>query len=45
MRNKAVKTILMLGASIFTFFAVATSASACGYSFYQPKEPKCLRDK
>ncbi|KZL89458.1 cyclic lactone autoinducer peptide [Clostridium magnum] len=45
MRNKMFKAMMMLGASIFTFFALATSASACGYGFYQPKEPKCLRDE
>lgn len=45
MKNKLMKGIVTLGASIFTVIAFATSASACGWSFYQPKEPKCLREK
>lgn len=45
MKNKIFKGMLVLGASIFTFFALTTSASACGFGFYQPKEPKCLRDE
>lgn len=46
MRNfkmKALKGIMLLAASLCTFFALSTSASACLFSFYQPKEPKCLR--
>jgi hypothetical protein len=45
MKNKIFKVMLTLGASVFTFFALSTSASACVYGFYQPKEPKCLRDE
>lgn len=43
MKNKILKGMMVLGASIFTFFALSTSVSACGWGFYQPKEPKCLR--
>nr|WP_242990678.1 cyclic lactone autoinducer peptide [Clostridium tetanomorphum] len=32
-------------AGAFTFFALSTSASACIWSYYQPKEPKCLQEK
>jgi hypothetical protein len=45
MKNKILRVILTLGSSVFTFFAVSTSASACTFSFYQPEEPKCLREE
>ncbi|OFI05843.1 hypothetical protein CLOACE_15380 [Clostridium acetireducens DSM 10703] len=45
MKNKLFKKLLGLGAGVFTFFALATSASACTCSFYQPKEPKALREE
>jgi len=45
MKNKILKGIMVLGASIFTVFAFSISVSACGWSFYQTKEPKCLRDE
>ncbi|MCT8978566.1 cyclic lactone autoinducer peptide [Clostridium sp. CX1] len=42
---KALKCMMMLAASAFTFFALSTSASACTWGFYQPEEPKCLREE
>lgn len=45
MKNKLGKNLISLGATIFTTFAKRTSASACTFSSYQPKEPKCLREK
>ena len=44
-QNKILKGVLMLATSFFAFCALSTSASACGWSLYQPKEPKCLRDE
>lgn len=44
MKNKMMKVLVTLGAALCTFFALSTSASACGFGFYQPEEPKCLRD-
>lgn len=44
-QNKILKGVLMLATSFFTFFALSTSASACIWCTYQPKEPKCLRDE
>lgn len=43
MKNKILKGMMVLGASLFTFFALSTSASACTWCFYQAEEPKCLR--
>lgn len=39
------KKIANLIADFFRFFAFSTSASACVFSSYQPKEPKCLREE
>ena len=43
MKNKLVKNLVTLCATMFTLFAMTVSASACTFSFYQPEEPKCLR--
>lgn len=45
MKNRLIKGIVALSASVFTLFAFSTSASACGWAFYQPEEPKCLRER
>lgn len=45
MKNRLFKGMMMLSATIFTFFAFATSASACAWASYQPEEPECLREK
>lgn len=45
MKNKLVSSLLTLSATVFTFFAMTISASACTFSLYQPEEPKCLREK
>ncbi len=39
------KKIANLISDFFRFFAFSTSASACGWSSYQPEEPKCLREE
>ncbi len=33
------------GATVLTFLATATSASACVWGTYQPVEPKALREE
>ncbi|MFT9496393.1 cyclic lactone autoinducer peptide [Anaerosolibacter sp.] len=45
MKNKVFMTLTVLGASLLTFFATTTSASACLWGWYQPSEPKLLKDK
>lgn len=45
MKKRFMRIIMGLGASIFTLFALSTSASACFIATYQPKEPKCLREE
>lgn len=39
------KKILMLVATIATVFASVMATSACFFAWYQPEEPKCLRDE
>lgn len=39
------KKILMLAAAIATLVASSVATSACYFSFYQPEEPKSLRDE
>ncbi|MGL5381308.1 cyclic lactone autoinducer peptide [Clostridium sp.] len=41
MNNK----VLMAVAAVATVFASVLATSACAWSFYQPEEPKCLRDE
>lgn len=43
MNKKLLRTLVALGASLFTFFAFALSASACWWMLYQPEEPKALQ--
>lgn len=45
MGKRFTKAMVMMGAGILTFFAYTTSASACWFGFYQPEEPKCLREE
>lgn len=45
MKNKAIRLVFGLAATIFTFMALSTSASACLWSYYQPKEPECITEK
>ncbi len=43
---KKLNSKLLMGiATIATVFASVVSTSACHWYFYQPKEPKCLRDE
>lgn len=44
MKNKLSKKLVALTASVLTLFAMTTAVSACFWLFYQPEEPKCLRD-
>lgn len=41
MKNK----ILMSIATLATIFASVIATSACAFSYYQPEEPKCLREE
>lgn len=43
MKEKALKKVASIGEKLFNKVAHSTSASACTYSLYQPKEPKSLR--
>ncbi|MCY6484776.1 cyclic lactone autoinducer peptide [Clostridium aestuarii] len=45
MKSRFMKTMVTLGAAALTFFAFTTSASACTFFAYQPKEPKALREE
>ena len=45
MKGKLKKAVLTLSEKVLTNVALTTSASACGLGAYQPKEPKCLREK
>ncbi|MBV7273231.1 cyclic lactone autoinducer peptide [Clostridiaceae bacterium UIB06] len=45
MKGKLKKTVLTLSEKMLTNAALKTSTSACGLGVYQPKEPKCLREK
>jgi cyclic lactone autoinducer peptide len=45
MKNKLTKAMLTLSGKVLTGFALKTSASACNLATYQPKEPKCLKEK
>ncbi len=44
MKNRVLKVFMTLAAVIFTTMATVVSASACCFSAYQPKEPKCLKN-
>lgn len=43
-KNKAIKLFASFATLICTLAALSTSASACTWALYQPKEPKCLRE-
>ncbi len=43
MKKRSLMLLAAFGASVLTFFATATSASACWWGMYQPKEPKSLQ--
>lgn len=45
MKNDLKKNVASLGAKVLKSMATSTSASACTHAFYQPKEPKCLKEK
>ncbi|EET84565.1 conserved hypothetical protein [Clostridium carboxidivorans P7] len=45
MKKSLKKVAANLSAKVLKSFALSTSASACAVGFYQPKEPKCLREK
>lgn len=37
--------VMTLAVGMLTFLATTTTASACWFGFYQPEEPKCLREE
>jgi cyclic lactone autoinducer peptide len=39
------KKILMSVATVATVIASVVATSACVWSYYQPEEPKCLREE
>jgi cyclic lactone autoinducer peptide len=39
------KKIYTLAAAILTLVAASVASSACIWGFYQPEEPKCLREE
>ncbi|WP_373844689.1 cyclic lactone autoinducer peptide [Clostridium sp.] len=43
MKSKFIRVFLSLCVTICTLMAFVVSASACYWSYYQPKEPECLR--
>ncbi|NMM61316.1 cyclic lactone autoinducer peptide [Clostridium sp. P21] len=45
MKKGLEKVVANLSAKVLKSLARSTSASACYTGFYQPKEPKCLREK
>jgi AgrD protein len=45
MGKRFTKLMVTFGATVLTFFALSTSASACIFGLYQPEEPKCLREE
>jgi len=45
MTTRGIKALTILLASILTFLAQTTSASACYWGLHQPKEPKLLREE
>ncbi len=45
MKNGFKEAAVRLSAKVLKTLAVSTSASACCAGLYQPKEPKCLREK
>jgi cyclic lactone autoinducer peptide len=38
------KKLLALATALITVFATTIATSACFWYFYQPEEPKCLKD-
>lgn len=45
MNKRFLMFMAAFGASVLTFLATATSASACWWANYQPKEPKSLQER
>lgn len=46
MKAKVYKAIAIPAiAAIATLFAATVASSACGFIFYQPREPKCLKSR
>jgi cyclic lactone autoinducer peptide len=45
MKRRLLMMMAALGASVLTFFAFMASASACFAGYYQPEEPKSLRQE
>lgn len=45
MKKGVALKVITLAAGMLTFLATITTASACWFGFYQPEEPKCLREE
>lgn len=45
MKNSIKKVAAEISKKIFVNAAVSTHDSACAWGFYQPKEPKCIKEK
>lgn len=45
MKKRMIMMMAAFGATVLTFLATSTSASACFWGHYQPKEPKSLQEK
>lgn len=45
MKNSIKKVVARIGKKIFVNAAFSTHDSACAFGFYQPKEPKCIKNK
>lgn len=45
MKRRTIMKLMAFAVGILTFLASSTSASACFWGSYQPKEPKSLRDE
>lgn len=43
MKGKVNKLVAVVTSYVFTKMALSVSASACTFSTFQPKEPKCLK--
>ena len=43
--SKLTRICFTVGATLLTFVAFMTSASACWWGSYQPETPKCMREE
>jgi AgrD protein len=43
--RKQTKGIMAVLAAVLTLVATSVASAACLWTFYQPEEPKCLREE